>query len=735
MTIIEETFSIQASIFTIIVSFLTVFITLHLVSRISVLTHRINRFFLKVLAAFSTSLGLFAVHYITMLGYYESIFLDYRILMICASFIIPFIFAIITIFILNKISRRYRLVASAIAFFMTINSIYGLGVWALDGQYSFTINYIAILPATFIFLALFVLGLMMTFAKNGSVNRPSLFILGSLLISTLVFVYHYVLLKSTTLFYDSTIPTSSVINTDKTLIITLVGVSTVFIHIIILMTTYYERYSTENEKQRLNEQNTLLVNNSPMIMIKFDSDGLILDVNEACALKLGYFKSELIQSSILSLLANRPINTAEFIHQLVKMDQEDQLSEFNMLTKAGEIIEVLLTIMPIQLKNQLQGYIVMAKDISEQKRLQRVKEESEQELKHLIHSQVGILFKMKKEKEDFVLTFIDGQLMKKIDLVSTHIVGTKFSDFPLHEDEYKRNLLHFNKAWNGEYVTYENSYLKYELLLSLVPIKNENGHVVEVIGSVVDISKQKQVEQELLTAKREADQANHAKSDFISKMSHELRTPLNGVLGFAQVLEMDGSLSEEQHDHVREIMRAGRHLLQLINTIVDLNRIESGKLKFSLSEIEIGSVISEVTGLFGPLTKKKNIQIIQEIKEELVMIGDPTKLRQVFINLIDNAIKYTPNGGIVYVDVSNEQERLTVSIRDTGVGIPASDVEKVFDPFFRSSFNREYANGAGIGLTLVKQIVESMDGEIALNSFENHGTIVCLSFPLIKHVT
>lgn len=461
-----------------------------------------------------------------------------------------------------------------------------------------------------------------------------------------------------------------------------------------------------------------------------DLDANIVDVNHACLEKLGSQKEKLIKIPFKSLFSKEASMEMDFTTLLNDAFDQDQVWEFEMIKETGEGIEMMFSFIPIGLDEKTEGFIAMGKDISDRKRLEREQVRSERELKNLVKNQVGILFKFIKKNEDYVLTLADGKMLSQFNLDSNEIIGNRLKDFPFRAEEIQKHKDSFNEAWHGNVMMYENSYLDSEVLISLMPVKDEKGNIMEVVGSIVDISKQKQLERELVSAKRDAERANKAKTEFLSKVSHDLRTPLNGILGFAQILKIDENLTDEQNEYIEEMMNAGRHLLQLIDTILDLNTIEAGNLKLSLQSIDVSFIIKEVIKLFKPIATSKNIEINERIKGGLLIIGDSTWLRQLFINLLDNAIKFTPMDGKVFVDVYYIEEHVNVVIRDTGVGIPSSDLERIFEPFFRSENSKNDIPGLGLGLTIVNQIVDALKGSITINGIENSGTIVIVTLPL-----
>ncbi len=225
-----------------------------------------------------------------------------------------------------------------------------------------------------------------------------------------------------------------------------------------------------------------------------------------------------------------------------------------------------------------------------------------------------------------------------------------------------------------------------------------------------------------------AERASRAKNDFLSRMSHELRTPLNSVLGFGQLLQLDPALGEHRREHVDQIVRGGRHLLELINEVLDISRIESGTLSLSPEPVHVGEAVREAVALVQPLASERAIAVSVQ-SDDAYVLADHQRFKQVLLNLLSNAIKYNRQGGDVAVAAERVNGHVRVEVADTGPGVPPDRLERLFEPFDRLGAEHKGIEGTGLGLALSRSLVEVMGGTLTVANRPVEGAAFLVALP------
>lgn len=336
---------------------------------------------------------------------------------------------------------------------------------------------------------------------------------------------------------------------------------------------------------------------------------------------------------------------------------------------------------------------------------------------------LGVLFVSRNAER--LLGYAPEELLRSPEAYDTHV----------HPDDVERFHGTYRDVLDRRETQHETEYRflhrdgTYRWLWGVARINyGPDGQPEDILGYALDVTARKLAEMDAQRAREDAERANRAKSEFLSRMSHELRTPLNAISGFSQLLELD-PLPPESRDSVSHIRRAGRHLLRLIDEVLDISRIEAGRMTLKLEPVEAAEPLAEALELIAPLAAQRSVRIDAPVDSGCSIWADGQRVKQVLLNLLSNAVKYNRPGGEVTITCSSTAGgRVRMEVRDTGIGIRPENMGRLFTPFDRLDAEQTAVEGTGIGLSLTKRLVEAMNGTIGVESEPGVGTAVWVEF-------
>lgn len=376
----------------------------------------------------------------------------------------------------------------------------------------------------------------------------------------------------------------------------------------------------------------------------------------------------------------------------------------------------------------------LEKSNEELKKVEKARRDSEQRLRDIL-DHAPILIYINDLEGNY--TFVNKEFERLMELSIDDVINkTDYDLFPSQRAE--RNIKQNKKVIESRSVQmFENSSIKkgveHYFVDILFPITDINGEIYATSGWTIDISDRKRSEDALMKAKELAESADRLKSAFLATMSHELRTPLNSIIGFTGILlkELAGPLNSEQTKQLNMIQGSGKHLLDLINDVLDISKIEAGELVVTFDWFDFNKLLNKIISVVRPLAEKKEIELELKISPKIELVfSDVKRVEQIFLNLVNNAIKFT-DSGLVEVDCEIKDDKIITRITDTGIGIKDEDLSKLFKPFSQidtgTSRNHE---GTGLGLSICKKLIDKLNGEISVQSKLGVGSIFTVILPI-----
>ena len=393
----------------------------------------------------------------------------------------------------------------------------------------------------------------------------------------------------------------------------------------------------------------------------------------------------------------------------------------------GKILQ--LSLNPLKRGGVVFGVSVFGRDISERKRMEEALQASEKRFRLLFERNMAGVYRVT----------LDGRLLDCNDACARifgypsalAMMNRKTLDFypdPAARQEFLRRLQESGTLTNFEHCLRRTDGSPVWILENATLVTSKEGGDFQIEGSIIDISKRRRTEMELLSTKEAAEAANRAKSEFLAMMSHEIRTPMNGILGMTE-LALDTPLTCEQREYLSSVKHSADALLTLLNDILDFSKIEAGRLSLEVTEFDLDDTLGDTLRALAHRADAKGLELIWETLPNLPtrLLGDPGRLRQILVNLVGNAIKFTERGEVnLWVELESQEKDSAVlhfCVTDTGIGIPREKQERIFEAFVQadSSTTRQYG-GTGLGLAIAARLVDLMAGRIWVESEPNQGS-------------
>ncbi len=463
---------------------------------------------------------------------------------------------------------------------------------------------------------------------------------------------------------------------------------------------------------------------SPVGIALNEMDGSFVEANQGFLDMIGYTADECRQLTYWQLTPEE--YSAQEAAQLESLSTTGRYGPYEKeyIHKDGHRVGVLLNGTIIRDRDGNQRIWSIVQDITERKQA----EEALNRFKSTLDVTKDCVFMF--EPSSLKFFYVNQGAMEQIGYSEAELMEMTPVDIkPEYDEPLFRELLTTMLKGERDSLTFETLHqhkdghtIPVEISLQYVEPEGESARFVAIVRNITE---RKAMQEKLLEAKEAAEQASKAKSEFLSSMSHELRTPLNAIIGFTQLMEGDENLTADQHDNLMDISNAGSHLLELINDVLDLAKIEAGKMELSIDNVALSGVMVAAKNLIAPMAEKHGLQLTfdGDCFGSAHVRADFTRIKQVLLNLLSNAVKYNRENGSIHVACEpGESGRMRISVRDSGEGIPEVKRKGLFEAFNRLDAEGSNIEGTGIGLVITRQLVELMGGEIGVDSVVGEGS-------------
>ncbi len=490
-----------------------------------------------------------------------------------------------------------------------------------------------------------------------------------------------------------------------------------------------------------------LVENANSIILRMDIEGNITFFNEFAEKFFGYSKKEIIGRNVINTIVpetdSMMRDLKSMIQNLILYPEKYKTNENENMRCNGDRVWIAWTNKPLYNKEKNSTEILcVGNDITEIKK-------RDEKLHHYEFITNAVRVMMSLVRQDYVYEAVNNEYCTSVCKNREDIIGHSASDV-WGRDAFEQYIQPcFERCFQGEELHYE-VWLNLTKLgrrfcsIKYYPYRNVNGKITHAVVVTEDVTAQKQAEEELQKAMEVADAANQAKSIFLANMSHEIRTPMNAILGYSQLLHREPGITRQQKEFIEIVNRSGEHLMDLINDVLEMSKIESGRITLNPETFDFHSLLDDLEAMFQGRLDEKMIQLRVERVDDIprILHADEGKIKQALINIIGNALKFTDQGQIVirvYMERSEDENppsqdnsypkcKISIDVEDTGCGITPDEIEKVFNQFEQTESGKNRGVGTGLGMPISRRYARMMGGDITLTSELGEGSIFRLEF-------
>ena len=491
----------------------------------------------------------------------------------------------------------------------------------------------------------------------------------------------------------------------------------------------------------LSEQNfRQIFQEAPIGMAVVGLDEKFLQANAELCQMMDYSESELRSRTPLDITHADDVGFSRELTRTMLEGGVHSLVEKRYVRKDGKIVWAARTGCVIRDESgNPRHFLIMVENISKRKEAEEALRERTRELESavtenqlIMDNSLDVICTIDQEGRFLTVNAACEQLWG---YTPAELVGRKYIELVAPDDRERTLATEATLKETGKVTDFVNHYIRNDgTIVAVLWSATWLESAKTIFGVAHDVTERAKMEKALEQAKDEADRANRAKSEFLSRMSHELRTPLNAILGFGQLLERQ-SPTPTQRTRVQHVITAGRHLLALINEVLDISRIEAGRIQLSLEPVCVAEAVQETLDLMRPLANERRIQLIADVDMDSTVhvLADRQRFKQVLLNLVTNAVKYTPGSGSVTISyAANSNEKLRIQVKDRGPGIAKEKLARLFTPFDRLGAELSNVEGTGLGLVLSQRLIHAMGGAIGVESGHGQGSMFWIELPRTK---